>query len=236
MPKPSAVTIKRRQERHWLVISIPLPSFAWTARIRQHTADYALSTLLFLGGCVGILYVLLQPLIPVGTTNPPVQAIKTAAVSQQPAGLARSIPTHLEIPDISVSTDLVELGKNDDGSLEVPDDYTHAGWYRYSPTPGEIGPAIIAGHVDNYLGPAVFFRLKDLQKGQPIYVTRQDGDVVHFTVDGVQLFEQDNFPTDAVYGNIDYPGLRLITCGGTYSAFTNRYSHNVVVYASYTAK
>jgi sortase (surface protein transpeptidase) len=143
------------------------------------------------------------------------------------------VPTSLEIPDIGLATDLITLGKNDDGTLATPDRYDIAGWYTLSPTPGEIGPAVIVGHVDNYLGPAVFFYLKDLQPGQSIYVNRTDGSRVRFTVDRVELVDQQNFPTQQVYGNIDYAGLRLITCGGDFDPLTGHYLSNTVVYATY---
>jgi sortase (surface protein transpeptidase) len=215
------------------VISIPLPTLAWAQRVRQHSLDYLISTLLFVGGLVGVGYVSLQPLFAPRSTEPPAKVASAAPIVEQTPSLPRSAPTHLEIPDIQVSTDLIELGKNADGTLEVPGDYIHAGWYRYSPTPGEIGPAIIVGHVDSYEGPAVFFYLKDLQPGQMIHITRQDGTRASFKVDNVELFDQNAFPTDAVYGNIDHAGLRLITCGGVYNTLTGRYSHNTVVYASY---
>lgn len=157
---------------------------------------------------------------------------KTEPIKKPPA-LTRSVPTSLEIPDIGLATDLITLGKNDDGTLATPDRYDIAGWYTLSPTPGEIGPAVIVGHVDNYLGPAVFFYLKDLQPGQSIYVNRTDGSRVRFTVDRVELVDQQNFPTQQVYGNIDYAGLRLITCGGDFDPLTGHYLSNTVVYATY---
>lgn len=225
-------TTQRMRRRRQLVITIPLLSFEWLGHIRKRSLDYLLSGLLFIGGCGGVLYIALQPVFAPEATTPP-EPVASAVVTPEPSGLARSIPTHLGIPDIQVSTDLIELGKNSDGTLETPTSYEIAGWYKYSPTPGEIGPAVIVGHVDSYQGPAVFFYLKDLQPGQLIHVSRQDGSTVRFQVDSVALFDQNNFPTDAVYGNIDHSGLRLITCGGVYNSLTGRYSHNTVVYASY---
>jgi sortase (surface protein transpeptidase) len=178
---------------------------------------------------------MLTVLAPIFFPEPDIQSSRVSAAPQasvKQAGLPRSVPTQLEIPDIQLSTALIQLGKNDDGSLQVPEVYDVAGWYKFSPTPGEVGPSVIAGHVDNYLGPAVFFYLKDLQPGQRISVTREDKRVVNFRVDKVTLFDQQAFPTKEVYGNIDHPGLRLITCGGTYNVLTGHYSHNTVVYAS----
>lgn len=223
MPKKAKLlSLEKKRQDRWLVIRIRIPNISF---------DRLFSGALVTAGCIGMLTVL----APVFFPEPDIQSSRVSATPQayvKQAGLSRSIPTYLEIPDIQLSTALIELGKNDDGSLQVPEVYDVAGWYKFSPTPGEVGPSVIAGHVDNYLGPAVFFYLKDLQPGQRISVTREDRTVVNFRVDKVELFEQQAFPTKEVYGNIDHPGLRLITCGGTYNVLTGHYSHNTVVYAS----
>jgi LPXTG-site transpeptidase (sortase) family protein len=132
-----------------------------------------------------------------------------------------------------VNADIITVGKNADGSMETPDINSHdTGWYKYGPTPGEIGPAIIVGHVDNLNGPSVFWRLGELKAGDKVEITRKDGKPVKFKVDSVQQFEQENFPAKKVYGNTDHAGLRLITCGGTFDSSTGRYTHNTVVFAS----
>lgn len=196
--------------------------------------DQVFSGGLTIAGLIGVLGILGSQLFVLPTEvnhrSAPAPVIEKPAV-----GLPASIPVHLEIPDIGVSTGLIQLGKNSDGTMETPTDYAVAGWYKHSPTPGELGPAIITGHVDNYLGPAVFFYLEKLQPGQQIIVTREDGSIVNFEVNKVAVFDQQNFPTDEVYGDIDYQGLRLITCGGQYDVIAGRYSHNVVVYASYVS-
>lgn len=147
--------------------------------------------------------------------------------------LSESRPARLQISSIEVDTRLIDVAKNPDGTLEVPTDSKVAGWYSLGPTPGEEGPSIIAGHVlDNY-GVGVFWRLHEVKKGQVIEVTRADGKVAKFKVDSVKQYPQNKFPTEKVYGNIDYAGLRLITCGGTFNQLTQRYSDNTVVFASY---
>lgn len=143
-----------------------------------------------------------------------------------------SEPTELDIPDVGIRTSVTTVGRNADNTIQVPDSYEAAGWYRYSPTPGEIGPTIIVGHVDSYRGPAVFWRLSQLQPTQLVKVKRADGQTVTYQVTDVKQFDQNNFPTNEVYGNISYAGLRLITCGGVYNRATNHYSHNTVVYAA----
>lgn len=150
-----------------------------------------------------------------------------------PKGLGRSIPTHVSIPSVGIDSGVMELGRNDDGTMQTPPLFEHVtGWYKYSPTPGEIGPSVIVGHIDSHKGPSVFYRLSQVKPGDIVEVTRADGIVAKFKVEALKQFEQNNFPTDEVYGNLDHAGLRLITCGGTFNRATGHYSQNTVVFAS----
>ena len=111
--------------------------------------------------------------------------------------------------------------------------YGEAGWYRFSPTPGEIGPAVIVGHVDSAAdGPSVFFRLGSLHHGDLIQVARADGTTAVFAVDSVHLYPKTEFPTQLVYGDTTNSALRVITCGGPFDHATGHYRDNVVVFAT----
>ena len=147
-----------------------------------------------------------------------------------PKTLARSEPTGLHIPKIALDTQVVPVGLKADGTLGPPNAFDKTGWYDKSPTPGELGPSVIVGHVDRIGGIAVFWRLRELVPGDTFSVSRADGSTANFTVTDVEQFSQDRFPTDAVYGTIDYAGIRLITCGGVFNEATQHYSHNTVVY------
>jgi hypothetical protein len=145
--------------------------------------------------------------------------------------LTGSPPVGLAIPSIAVrSTKIVDLGLQDDGSIEVPRDASAPGWFTPGPSPGQLGPAVIAGHVDSTTGPAVFYRLSELRPGARVDVTRTDGSVATFSVDRVLTFEKDDFPTRAVYGATTRAELRLITCGGNYDDDTG-YDSNTVAFA-----
>lgn len=146
-------------------------------------------------------------------------------------GLARSAPLRVQVGAIGVDSDLVDLGLADDGSIEVPEDGFPAGWYTGAPTPGETGPAVLVGHVDRDGEPGVFSRVRDLQAGDEVSITRADGNVAVFEVSRVEQFDKDAFPTDDVYGDIDHPGLRLITCGGSFDDDAGHYEDNLVAYA-----
>jgi sortase (surface protein transpeptidase) len=125
----------------------------------------------------------------------------------------------------------MDLGLEDDGSLEVPPEGFPAGWFTESPTPGELGPAIIAGHVDWGGDPGVFYDLRQLVPGDEVTVSRQDGSTAVFRVTRVDRYPKDDFPTELVYGNIDHAGLRLITCGGSFDAQARSYVDNIVAFA-----
>lgn len=144
--------------------------------------------------------------------------------------MTKSSPIRIRIPAIGVDSKLMKLGLQKDGSLQVPPSGSPAGWYTGSPTPGEIGPAIIAGHVD-WNGPAVFYTLNRVRLGDQIIVNRVDGTTATFKVTRVAAFLKNSFPTDAVYGDLAYPGLRLITCGD-YDFKLHKYVRDIVVFAN----
>ncbi|HKH04282.1 MAG TPA: class F sortase [Acidimicrobiales bacterium] len=141
-------------------------------------------------------------------------------------------PVAVEVPAIGVGSDLMDLHLDDEGALEAPADYARAGWFVDGPQPGQPGPSVIAGHVDSRDGPAVFFRLHELAEGDEVLVRRADGTTVRFAVTGVEQYAKDAFPTDAVYGPVPGPELRLITCGGEFDTEERSYRDNIVVYAA----
>jgi hypothetical protein len=148
-------------------------------------------------------------------------------------GLPRSPPTWIDVPAIGVHTRLIQLGINPDHTLQVPPlNATAAGWYRNSPTPGQIGPSVILGHVDSGTGPSVFFELGALRRGDRVSVRRADGVTVVFRVDRVVSYPKSRFPASEVYGNTNGPQLRLITCGGRFDSYRHTHLDNIVVYAS----
>jgi hypothetical protein len=140
-------------------------------------------------------------------------------------------PVQLIIPAIGVRTPLIRLSVRRSGALPVPATTNVAGWFDDGPSPGQPGPAIIAGHVDSIKGPGVFFDLSQLHHGDRVYVRRSDGSTVVFTVTQVRMYLKSAFPTTAVYGPAPGDQLRLITCGGAFDYRDRSYLSNVVVYA-----
>lgn len=148
--------------------------------------------------------------------------------------LARSVPMRLDVEGIGVHSSLLGLGVNPDNTVQVPplERDSKAGWFQYSPTPGELGPAVMLGHVDSAeYGPGVFYRLGALEPGQTVQVTRSDQTVAEFVVDRVATYPKDAFPSLEVYGNTPDAQLRLITCGGVFDRAAGKYENNIVAYA-----
>lgn len=146
--------------------------------------------------------------------------------------LPHSPPDRIRIRAIGVDAPLMGLGLTPQGSLDVPpaEKKNLAGWYESGTSPGERGTAIVAGHVDNAEGPAVFYDLGAVRKGSTVEVDRLDGTTAVFTVDAVEVYDARAFPDAKVYGAARRPELRVITCGGGYSRSTG-YQGNVVVFA-----
>ncbi|MEV5975806.1 class F sortase [Streptomyces sp. NPDC052114] len=160
---------------------------------------------------------------------------RAAVRDRGPAPLPPSPPDRVRIPSIGVDAPLMGLGLTRQGSLDVPPPEREnlAGWYEAGTTPGERGTAVVAGHVDNKEGPAVFYELGALEKGSTIEVERRDGGVAVFTVHANEVYDAKDFPDEKVYGPAARPELRVITCGGKYSKKTG-YQGNVVVFAHLT--
>ncbi|MFI7209731.1 class F sortase [Micromonospora maritima] len=170
---------------------------------------------------------------PTGSAVPGSPVAPVAA----PAALPRSAPTTISIPRIGVSAEIMTLGTNPDGTVQVPplDQAMKAGWYSPGASPGEVGNAVVVGHVDSaQLGPAVFFNLGALVPGDTVTVARQDGSTATFTVDEVRSYPKTAFPAEQVYGPSDVPGLRVVTCGGVFDRTAGSYLNNIVVYARMT--
>lgn len=173
----------------------------------------------------------LAPEGPEANTSEPAR-VSSYSETRAQEGEAAIAGSALDIPAIGVSTPLLSLGLNADRTMEVPRDFSRAGWYRYSPLPGELGPAVIAGHVSSRSGPGVFHRLHELSPGDVVHVRLPGRGTVTFAVERVEQYPKHAFPHDRVYGDTAGPELRLITCGGEFDRSQGAHRDNVVVYAS----
>jgi len=200
--------------------------------LRAGIAGLAGALLIFFGAAAIAVVFILQQHAPQPSAG---AAGSTGFGRAHPLSLRRSVPVFVHIPAIGVTSELLHLGVDAAGAIQVPSLSTEAGeaaWYKYSVTPGQIGASVIEGHVDSYAGPAVFFRLGALRPGDRIDVTLADRVTAVFRVTGVREYLKSRFPAKVIYGRTAYAELRLITCGGAFDDSTGHYLSSTVVYAS----
>ncbi|MFD9540115.1 class F sortase [Streptomyces sp. NPDC060022] len=171
-----------------------------------------------------------------GAAQPPA-AVTSVSGAAEPPNVSESpnapAPTQISIPSIGVTSQLMRLGLNADGTVEVPpaDKGMTAGWYAGGAVPGESGAAVVIGHNDTRFGKAVFHDLKKIAKGADITVLNGLGEGTHFTVTGTETVSKSAFPSKKVYGETGGRVLRLITCDGSFDAEGHPVD-NLIVYAT----
>jgi LPXTG-site transpeptidase (sortase) family protein len=148
-------------------------------------------------------------------------------------GRAPAAPVRIRIDGIGVDAPVSPVGVDDRGRMEVPLDVATVGWYRYGPGPGTAGgSAVLSGHVDDYeQGLGAFYRLVDLEAGDPVTVELADGTALDYRVRGVERVAKADLPVDQIFARAGSPRLTLVTCGGDFNRATSGYNDNVVVVA-----
>jgi hypothetical protein len=212
--------------------------------VRRRTLRRALAGVAALSALAGIACVGVVLTHQQHAPEPPLSAPYVPA-RPQPGGhhvsttglvLRSSTPRSITIPAIHVHSSLQKLGLSSPGVMQVPVPgplYNEAGWYKYSATPGALGPSVIVGHVDSAAeGPSVFFLLGGLKPHDRVFVSLANGSVAQFTVDAVRRYAKVNFPTQLVFGKTNHADLRLVTCGGPFDAATGHYLDNIIILAT----
>lgn len=168
----------------------------------------------------------------VGAPTPVVDVTTSSArLSDVDLSLAPS-PTGLSIPAIGLKVAVAALGIDEGGQMAIPEDVAVAGWYRYGPTPGQAGNAVIAGHVDSRVqGLGAFDALTDLDVGDIVTVTNAAGSTTDFAVTGREEIAKEILATDDLFRRDGPAQLVLVTCGGDFDADARSYRSNVVVVA-----
>ena len=142
-----------------------------------------------------------------------------------------SQPVRLQIPSLHIDALVQHVGITKTGNMGIPSNFTDVAWYKYGPTPGQLGSAVIDGHVDNGLGlPGVFKKLGDLLPGDDVYVISQDGQRLHFVVKDLQSYIYNQAPNEFIFNRKDRARLNLITCEGTWLKAGRTYDRRLVVY------
>jgi LPXTG-site transpeptidase (sortase) family protein len=146
------------------------------------------------------------------------------------ADVDRESPRSIIIDDIELWGPIGEVGIEDDGELEVPDEAT-VGWYKYGSAPGLPGATVLAAHVswNGAIGP--FHQLGKLEPGAHVDVRLQDGTLRTYQVVERAIYAKDELPRERIWTTTGDETLVLITCGGSYNSNIRRYRENIVVYA-----
>lgn len=174
------------------------------------------------------------PLPAAGSPSATPRASTTTTPSPSPSATPVGVPVSVSIPSIGATSSLLKLGLDADGKIAVPgsNQTKQAAWFTGSPRPGQVGPAVIEGHVDGPGGvKGVFFRLAAVKKNDTVQVTQANGTKLRFVVYDIARYPKDNFPAAVVYGNTEGPELRVITCGGSFDSATGHYRDNTVLFA-----
>jgi sortase (surface protein transpeptidase) len=154
------------------------------------------------------------------------------ALSGAPGKKQMPNPVRISIPAIGVNAPVIPLGLNADQTMQVPSNPADTGWFQPGPEPGEVGPAVVVGHLNTRSGPAVFQNLNKLRAGQVITIRLQGGSTVRFVARSMIRVSKSHFPTNRVYAKTKQPTLRLITCAGPLNRSTGHHSQNYIVFAT----
>ena len=167
--------------------------------------------------------------VPANPTN------KTDPKNETPVvNTRKDLPKLLEIPKLGVSANIQSVGLNSKNEMDVPSNDWDVAWYNLGSKPGNIGSAVIAGHLDNRFGkPAVFWNLDKLEIGDDVFVTDGNNNKKHFQVISSEKYETGTAPLEKIFGANDGAYLNLITCGGVWDRTKNNYSERFVVFTKY---
>jgi sortase (surface protein transpeptidase) len=205
---------------------------------RRRWAWMAVATVPLLVGAVSLTAGLRGSDHPLPGPAPSPAALRATAPAPLPVAAldtTRSVPVTLRIPALGIRVPLSTLGLNGDGTVQVPTGTQEPGWFELGPTPGQVGSAVILGHVDSHQGPGVFFALRTLAAGDQVDVDLTDGVTAQFTVNTVTSYSKQQFPAQRVYASHGSSALQLVTCGGVFDHQTGSYLSNIVVYTALTA-
>ncbi|RJQ33718.1 class F sortase [Candidatus Parcubacteria bacterium] len=165
--------------------------------------------------------------MPTGEVDSPWLAARAPAARAE----STALPERLVIPSINVDAAVQQVGIKGDGSMATPSSFADVGWYKYGTIPGQVGSAVIAGHVDNALSLAgVFKKLEEVKIGDDIYIEQKDGSRIHFRVVDIQSFPYNEAPSELIFNRDDAARLNLITCSGDWLKKDQTYDTRLVIF------
>lgn len=146
-------------------------------------------------------------------------------------------PRKIIIPKIGVDAAIEPVGKAKSGNMAVPRSYDRVGWYKYGSVPGEVGNAVLAGHLDDGKGnPGVFFSINTLKAQDEVFVVGEDDEMKRFVVREIRVVDYSNAPLEEIFGEHEKPRLILITCDGTWIPQQKMYSERLIVFLEHEEK
>lgn len=140
------------------------------------------------------------------------------------------IPLEISIPAVHIHAMVEPLTNIRNGQMGAPTNVDRVGYLASGILPGAVGNAIMDGHVDSYTGPAAFYSLKKLKKGDIVYVTGAHGCEVQFIVESVNYYLTAEAPINTIFGPSNEHRLNLITCAGRYSRSRHEHEGRLVVF------
>lgn len=145
---------------------------------------------------------------------------------------AIGLPQTLSIPQIGINAPVESVGLDSERKMDVPKNIYDVAWYKLGAKPGEIGNAVIDGHLDGPQGQiAIFWNLNKLKAGDLIYITDSFGQKYTFKITEVANYPFSTFPLQEVFGQTSKTRLNLITCSGAYDHTAHNYTERTVVYS-----
>lgn len=151
---------------------------------------------------------------------------KTVSQRQDP-----ELPVRLLIPAINVNARIQDVGVALNGEMEVPNNAIDVGWFKIGSRPGEVGSAVVAGHIDGESGEVgVFANLYKLKEGDLLYIEDDKGTSITFVVRKKLIFDPGY--ADEVFSRNDGAHLNLITCDGLWDGVKKSYSKRLVVFSA----
>jgi sortase A len=160
-------------------------------------------------------------------TNKPTQAF-VANYTVPP-----DLPRYISIPSIGVHAIVGAVGLTRVGAIGTPDNVYNTDWYDRSSKPGQLGAALIDGHVSSWTTDGVFYNIKKLVAGDKIQIQLGNGSLINYSVVKSQIYPNTDVNISAALSSVNpnVPGLNLITCTGDVIKGTNEFNERIVVFA-----
>jgi len=200
-----------------------------------HRVTRTVIAVLFICFAVGAGFRIEADAAPLVATSSPVHLSQNASVpvvSPQQGVIVDERPRSLTIPVIALDREIIDVGITDEGNLDVPPNYTQVGWYKYGTLPGQVGSAVLDGHVDNGSTiPGPFKRLREVNVGDDIFVTAADGTKLHYVVTQSKVYMTTEFPGELVFHDKSGKLLKIITCHGRFVKSMDTYDQRLIVTA-----